>query len=73
MTHEVRNMGYRLIRYLYRNVAVRKDTVVKLLDQLDVNEDGRVSLGEIAAALKALWKTAMGKTERKARKMRTVD
>ena len=73
MTHEVSVMGYRLVRYLYRNVAVRTDTIVKLLDQLDVNEDGRVSLGEIAAALKALWKTAMGKTERKTKKMRTVD
>lgn len=66
-------MGYRLVRYLYRNVAVRKDTIVKLLDQLDTNEDGRLSLDEIAAALKALWKTAMGKTERKAKKLRTAD
>lgn len=73
MTREVRGMGYRLVRYLYRNVAVRKDTVVKLLDQLDTNDDGRLSLGEIAAALKALWKTAMGKTERKAKKLRTAD
>lgn len=66
-------MGYRIVRYLYRNVAVRKDTVVRLLDQLDTNDDGRLSLGEIAAALKALWKTAMGKTERKAKKLRTAD
>lgn len=66
-------MGYRFVRYLYRNVAVRKDTVVKLLDQLDTNDDGRLSLDEIAAALKALWKTAMGKTERKAKKLRTAD
>ena len=73
MTREVRGMGYRLVRYLYRNVAVRKDTVVKLLDQLDTNDDGRLSLGEIAAALKALWKTAMGKTERKTKKLRTAD
>ena len=66
-------MGYRLVRYLYRNVAVRKDTVDKLLDQLDTNDDGRVSLGEVAAALKELWKAAMGKTSKKKSKVRTVD
>lgn len=66
-------MAYRFLRHAYRNVAVKKDTLIRLIDKLDTNEDGRVSLGEIAVALKELWKVAMGRTSRKAKKQRTVD
>lgn len=66
-------MAYRFLKWTYRNVAVKKDTLVRLIDKLDSNEDGRVSLGEVAAALKELWKAAMGKTKTKKSKVRTVD
>ncbi len=66
-------MGYRFLKWTYRNVAVKKDTLVRLIDKLDSNEDGRVSLGEVAAALKELWKAAMGKVPKKKSKVRTVD
>lgn len=63
----------RIIRYLYRNVAVKKQTVIKILDAVDADEDGRISLGELAAALKMLWRTAMGKIKTPKKKVRTVD
>ncbi len=66
-------MAYRFLRFAYRNVAVKKDTLIRLIDKLDANEDGRVSLGEIAVALKELWKVAMGKVSRKQKKLRTAD
>lgn len=67
-------MAYRIIRWLYRNVAVKKDTLKKLIDSLDANEDGRVSLGEVAAAFKELWCAAMGKKgKKKQSKVRTAD
>ena len=66
-------MAYRFLKWTFRNVAVKKDTLVRLIDRLDSNEDGRVSLGEVAAALKELWKAAMGKTKTKKSKVRTVD
>lgn len=70
---EVRHMAYKFLKWSYRNVAVKKDTLVRLIDRLDTNDDGRVSLGEVAAALKELWKAAMGKTSKKKSKVRTVD
>lgn len=66
-------MAYRFLRFAYRNVAVKKDTLIRLIDKLDANDDGRVSLGEIAVALKELWKVAMGKVSRKQKKLRTAD
>lgn len=66
-------MSYRFLKWSYRNVAVKKDTLVRLIDKLDTNDDGRVSLGEVATALKELWKAAMGKTSKKKSKVRTVD
>lgn len=66
-------MAYRFLRFAYRNVAVKKDTLIRLIDRLDADQDGRVSLGEIAVALKELWKVAMGKVSRKQKKLRTAD
>lgn len=66
-------MSYRFLKWSYRNVAVKKDTLVRLIDKLDSNDDGRVSLGEVATALKELWNAAMGKTKTKKSKVRTVD
>ena len=68
-------MADRIIRYMYRNVAVKADTVKRLIDEIDADEDGRLTLGEVAACLKELWRQAMGKAKvpRTARKIRTVD
>lgn len=63
----------RIIRYLYRNVAVKKQTLIKIIDAVDTDEDGRISLGELAAALKMLWRSAMGKIKPAKKKIRTVD
>lgn len=69
-------MAYRVVRYLFRNVAVRKDTLIRLLDALDANDDGRLSMSEVAAALKELWAVAMGKRTKESKKkskVRTAD
>lgn len=68
-------MGNRIVKYLYRNVSVKAETVKKVIDQLDIDEDGRLTLGEVAVGLKELWRVAMGKTKpsRKQRKIRVVD
>lgn len=68
-------MADRIIRYMYRNVSVKADTLKRLIDEIDADEDGRLTLGEVAAAFKELWRQAMGraKTPRKVRKIRTVD
>ncbi len=63
----------RILRYMYRNVAVKKQTLIKILDAVDADEDGRISLGELAAALKMLWRSAMGKIKTPKKKIRTVD
>ena len=68
-------MSDRIIRYMYRNVSVKADTLKRLIDEIDADDDGRLTLGEVAAAFKELWRQAMGKakTPRKVRKIRTVD
>ena len=68
-------MADRFIRYMYRNVSVKADTLKRLIDEIDADDDGRLTLGEVAAAFKELWRQAMGKakTPRKVRKIRTVD
>ena len=60
---------------MYRNVSVKADTLKRLIDEIDADDDGRLTLGEVAAAFKELWRQAMGKakTPRKVRKIRTVD
>ena len=39
---------YRMIRYLYRHVAVSKDLMIKLIDSIDADADGRITLSEVA-------------------------
>ena len=63
----------RILRYMYRNVAVKKQTLIKIIDAIDTDGDGRISLGELAAALKMLWRSAMGKIKPAKKKIRTVD
>ena len=63
----------RILRYMYRNVAVKKQTLIRIIDAVDADEDGRISLGELAAALKMLWRSAMGKIKPVKKKIRTVD
>ena len=60
---------------MYRNVAVRAETLKRLIDEIDADEDGRLTLGEVTACFKMLWRQAMGKNKvpRKVRKIRTVD
>ena len=64
-------MAYRLINYLFRNVDVSKDILVKLINAMDADDNGRVSLAEAAVAMKMLWKQAMGKI--KAPKTKVLD
>ncbi len=67
-------MAYKVVKYLFRKVAVRKDTLYRLIDQLDANEDGRLELSEVAAAFKELWAVAMGKRGKsKKAKLRNAD
>lgn len=64
-------MAYRLIKYIFRNVDVSKDILVRLIDSMDADGNGRVSLSEAAIAMKLLWKQAMGKV--KAPKTKVLD
>lgn len=41
-----------IIEWLYRNVRVPKDSVVKVLDGMDADRDGYISLGELVQAVK---------------------
>ena len=47
-------MAYRFLKYIFRNVAVSKDLLRRLIDSMDYDEDGRISLAEVAVALKVL-------------------
>ena len=64
-------MAYRLIKHLFRNVEVSKEIIYKLIDAMDADENGRISLQEVAVALKMLWKKAQGKV--KPAKVKTLD
>ena len=64
-------MAYRLIKHLFRNVEVSKEIIFKLIDAMDADENGRISLQEVAVALKMLWKKAQGKV--KPAKVKTLD
>ena len=64
-------MAYRILKYIFRKVDVSKDILVKLIDSMDADGNGRISMAEVAVALKMLWKQAMGKV--KAPKRRVLD
>ena len=71
---EVVKMAYRLIKYLFRNVDVSKDLLHKLINSMDLDDNGRISLEEVAIALKVLWKQANGKMDKpKKSKVKTLD
>ena len=57
-------MAYRFLRRTFRNVEVSKDLIVRLIDSMDTDQNGRLSLEEIAVALKLLWCQAMGKVKK---------
>ena len=64
-------MAYKIIKHLFRNVEVSKDILIKLINSMDTDDNGRISLSEIAVALKMLWKKAQGKI--KPAKVKTLD
>ena len=67
-------MAYIVLKRIFRNVAVSKDLLRRLIDSMDYDEDGRISLSEVAIALKVLWKKANGKVEKpKKVKVKTLD
>ena len=67
-------MAYRFLKHAFRNVAVSKDLLRKLIDAMDYDDDVRISLAEVAVALKILWKKANGKIEKPKRaKVKTLD
>lgn len=49
---------------MFRNVQVSKDLIVRVIDSLDADNNGRISLDEVAVALKLLWCQAMGKVKK---------
>lgn len=57
-------MAYRMLRHAFRNVEVSKDLIIRLIDSMDADGNGRLSLEEIVIALKLLWNQAMGKVKR---------
>ncbi len=64
-------MTYPFIRRAFRNVSVSKEILHKLIDSMDADDDGRLTLSEVVVALKMLWKKAMGKV--KAPKTKVLD
>ena len=67
-------MAYTFLRRSFRNVAVSKDLLRRLIDSMDYDDDGRISLAEVAVALKILWKRANGKIDKpKKAKVKTLD
>lgn len=67
-------MAYTFLKRTFRNVAVSRDLLKRLIDSMDYDEDGRISLAEVAVALKILWKKANGKVEKpKKVKVKTLD
>ena len=67
-------MAYRILKRMFRNVAVSRDLLKRLIDSMDYDEDGRISLAEVAVALKVLWKKANGKLDKpKKVKVKTLD
>ncbi len=64
-------MAYYLLKRMFRNVSVSRDILHKLIDGIDTDDDGRISLSELAVAIKMLWKKAMGKV--KAPKTKVLD
>ena len=64
-------MGYYFLRRMFRNVSVSREILHKLIDGIDTDNDGRISLSELAVAIKMLWKKAMGKV--KAPKTKVLD
>ena len=61
----------RILRYMFRNVEVSKDILYRLIDSMDADGNGRISLAEVVVALKLLWRSAMGKVKKP--KVRTLD
>ena len=67
-------MAYTFLKHAFRNVAVSKDLLRRLIDSMDADEDGRISLQEVAVALKVLWKKANGKIDKpKKVRVKTLD
>jgi len=67
-------MAYKIIKYMFRNVEVSKDLLHKLINSMDFDDNGRISLEEVAIALKVLWKQANGKLDKpKKSRVKTLD
>ena len=67
-------MANRMIRHIYRNVDISKDLLHRIINSLDADDNGRISLAEVAIALKLVWKQAMGKIKApKKSKVKTLD
>ena len=64
-------MAYYFLKHAFRNVSVSKEILHKLIDGIDTDGNGRISLSELVVAVKMLWKKAMGKV--KAPKTKVLD
>lgn len=42
-----------IVEWVYSNVRIPKDGLVKMLEDLDADDDGYISVGEIVRAIKA--------------------
>ena len=67
-------MAYTFLKRAFRNVEVSKDLLHRLINSMDYDDNGRISLSEVAVALKVLWKQATGKPVKpKKSKIKTLD
>lgn len=67
-------MAYRFLKHTFRNVEISKDLLHRLINSMDTDDNGRISLEELAVALKLLWRQAMGKIKApKKPKVKTLD
>ena len=48
----------RIAIYLYRDVGLSRAQLDAILDEMDTNLDGRISLAEVAAYLRVAWAEA---------------
>ena len=52
MREAVKMAKYRMIRHIYRNVAISKDLMHRMIDAIDADDDGRITVEDARLALR---------------------
>lgn len=52
------SMATRLVQHFYRDVGLSKTQLSAIIDEMDTDLDGKVSLAEVAAYLRVAWAEA---------------